>query len=204
MLLCYLARASCSPPYEAVTPPSDGSSSRCATQLEMAVERNHPLFSLHQHEQALVQQLAAEFKDSTRTHWRTLTDVQLEKRQQLIDNQPWENELSAECETWPSDKNLVVKDANGEILLVYRPNHHSLDVVEAFERHTQRLLETVHLSHPKADTRHTGMDPTEMEKVYGPGKFGTLHFACWFEEGKVKDEPLVSSETLGIFFDKLP
>jgi hypothetical protein len=161
-------------------------------------QRNPSWSSLSPTDQRIVQDLVAELADPIRTKCLTMAPFELETASQLLSNHHSENDLVAECETWAVDQNLVVRDSNKEPILVYRPNLHSPLVAVDFEGHTRRLLETVSLNPPHGDSRHTGIDYDQLEGVHGPGNFGTLHFACWFEEGKEKDSPLVSRETLGM------
>lgn len=92
--------------------------------------------------------------------------------------------------------NRVVKNGQGEILVVYRPNHYDEDVVQITAEAIRSFSTSKKLKPPSGDICHSDLNIEELDRLYGEGQYGTIHCACWFEQGKPQDGPMLLREVL--------
>jgi hypothetical protein len=125
-----------------------------------------------------------------------ILDIQsLESSRQLHTVRPSdEAQLATSCQEITSP--YIIKNRAGEILLIYLPDFLDPSLVREMASALRNFSSTERFSVPANDPRHGDMDVNEFERKYGLGKFGTIHAACWMEEGK-RDRPLVCKEMIG-------
>jgi hypothetical protein len=148
------------------------------------------------HERHYVAMLAIELRDPNQTMTLVLSSLEIPTRTDIAGYQENQNVIAQRCHRITT--NLVIKNAKGEVLLVYRPRHHR-DAHSIINRTAEALtsfLAKRKVMAPDSDIRHTGLDRTKLDQLYGQGNYGTVRCACWFEEGKPHDGPMVSREML--------
>ena len=146
-----------------------------------------------------VTRLAAELRDPKQTTIHTVGSIDKPSREEIESYQEMEGTMALRCHRITT--NHVIKTEKGEVILVYRPKHHenSLsedDVIQRTSTAMHSFLESKRLKAPSSDIRHTNLNIEELNRLYDEGKYGTIHCACWFEEGKPQDGPMVSREML--------
>ena len=103
-----------------------------------------------------------------------------------------ERSMADQCT--PIDSPFIAKDENGRVILVYVPDFVSPRSSQKTVSAVDTLLRQITLKSPENDVRHTAVDTPEMTRLYGEGRYGTLHCAVWMERGKPYRGPVVSRE----------
>jgi hypothetical protein len=83
--------------------------------------------------------------------------------------------------------------------LVNKPNYFSKHASRHTGEAIESLLENVKVRLPKSGGCHLDLDIHRRKKIYGARRFGTLYYACWMEERKPQDGPMVSREMLSSY-----
>src|ERR1700724_1619774 len=119
------------------------------------------------HQRHYVATLAIALRDPKQTKTVVLSSIEIPTRSDIADYQEIENAIAQRCHRITT--NLVIKNAKGEIILVYRPGHHhdtQSGIVNVVNRTSEALasfLAKRNLRAPEADIRHTGIDMTELD-----------------------------------------
>jgi hypothetical protein len=144
--------------------------------------------------QALRNAVLNKLKDFSRIPTVILDIQSLESAHQLRTVRPSEEaQLATSCKEITSP--YIIKNRAGDVLLIYLPDFLDLSLVREMANALGNLSSAERFSIPEKDARHGDMDVDSFETKYGPGKFGTIHAACWMEEGKI-DRALVCKEMI--------
>ena len=145
-------------------------------------------------QQQYVMRLMAELKDSNQTTIHIVDSIEEQGRDELVSCQDIEDKLALRSHR--VNTNHIVKTSQDEILIVYHPNHHEEDLVKIIADAMRSFSTSKKLKVPSGDIRHSHLNIEELDRLYGEGRYGTIHCACWFEQGKPQDGPMLSREML--------